>query len=100
MTTASSTGSPIGAAPAPAPQPAPPAPAGRGESIEANLRRLAVTALVLFGALAATLFLVQIVLGRQLNNLAHRALVRQSALNSVEAAVGALFRRQAQVLST
>jgi len=68
--------------------------------VERNLRLLARGGLALFGALTATLFLVQLFLGRQMANLENVALERQSALGSLEASLSALFGREAQMLSS
>jgi HPt (histidine-containing phosphotransfer) domain-containing protein len=102
MTTESPAATPSPASPgspgrAPDPTPAAPPPQG---GIEKNLRLLARAGLAMFLALTATLFFVQFMLGRQLDNLEERGMGRLRTLNGVESSVGALFRRQAQILSS
>jgi len=77
-----------------------PAPSPVRGGIEGNLRLLARAGLAMFVALTATLLFVQFMLGGQVRDLEVNAVERQQALGAVEASMGALFERQAEVLSS
>ena len=68
-------------------------------TIEVSITRLTVTAGALIAALLAALFGVQLVLGRDVDELRTVALPTQHAVGQLEEALSRLFRREAQIVS-